>query len=850
MEGTKKKILFQAIAWNSINEQVKKETLHVKDRARDPLEGKFDSVRQENLVIRIFGRTKENENVVVIVKDFKPIIYIGLEDNDTEGDAEEIVKSLENSLSYHKQSIIYKEAIASQNIVFKEIFNEFTAHEKRPMIELRLNNSSCISTIRRKLHENGIFYKKEKKKFNCYNTQFEALSGFFHRTHIKPCGWIEVTYDESKCKREQFIDPLITIKCGYKALKPVNSVETANFLIGSFDIEVVPMIGEVIPDGFSRFPISAASNDGVINACFIFQRFKDDKPLAKFNVIYGECDKLKMEEYKDSINICCKTERELLIAIGKILRDYKPDIMTGYNVYGFDWKYLYDRARRFNCLSQLFEVSKDPTCKYVWSKKKLESSGRGKNTFYYPDIPGIVHMDLLPAIKRDHKLPNYKLNTSAKQFIGQAKLDMPIRELNKLFRRGRSSDLRLIAEYCMRDTELCITLMKKLNLLKGEMAMANACLVPVDYMIFRGMGVKVLSLLGYQCYEDEKIVQDNHVEYESLGKRKAEYTGATVIEPKEIGLSEDVVVLDFTSLYPTNMIAHNMSSDTLVKSKKYMDLPGYKYETISYTDMEGEKTATFVQCDTSTSETKKKTQGVVPAVLDRLLSQRKEFKKLMEEWEKKDKEIASTYDTYQLAAKIAANSVYGLNGARTFALYCKEVAACTTACGRRCLDIAESHTEKNYPFAHVIYGDSVPGYMPVLLRNPLANAIKVVPIKDVFRSSNFTRANNKQYKLRSKDELFTQTWSSNGWTEIKMLIKHKTSKNIYKIASSLGLVEVTEDHSLLTSEGKPLKPKKLELSNPHLLHGFPKDNETSIGTYKINPTTISNMVKELKKILS
>jgi hypothetical protein len=126
----------------------------------------------------------------------------------------------------------------------------------------------------------------------------------------------------------------------------------------------------------------------------------------------------------------------------------------------------------------------------------------------------------------------------------------------------------------------------------------------------------------------------------------------------------------------------------------------------------------------------------------------------------------------------------------------------------------------------VIYGDSVTGDTPLLLRNVKTMQINIKTIKSIFDESNIKRypgfkiydtgyITDKQYSLSCY-----QVWTDKGWSDIRKVIRHKTNKKIYRVLSSNGCVDVTEDHSLCTSDLKIIKPIDVKIG-VELLHSYP-----------------------------
>jgi DNA polymerase delta subunit 1 len=195
------------------------------------------------------------------------------------------------------------------------------------------------------------------------------------------------------------------------------------------------------------------------------------------------------------------------------------------------------------------------------------------------------------------------------------------------------------------------------------------------------------------------------------------YEGAIVLPPKiGIYLDQPIPVLDFNSLYPSNMIAYNLSPDTLAYVKNYdmngrlknpddvKKFDGFKIDEVSYDikNEEGEAIGRQV-CGFVQPSENSQTLGLLPLTLDILLKKRKETRKKMETTE--DDAQKSVLNGLQLAYKVVANSVYGQCGSKTSPIRRVEVAASTTAVGRQKIYDAKKIVEEQFG-AQVIYGDT------------------------------------------------------------------------------------------------------------------------------------------------
>ena len=492
----------------------------------------------------------------------------------------------------------------------------------------------------------------------------------------------------------------------------------------------------------------ALEGDKIIQIGTTVHIYGSDNIVYKNIITLNSCDKIDgcdVEHYD--------TEKEVLLKWKELMNNLNSDIITGYNIFGFDMEYIWQRATELNIMDDFsIGFGRLITRKASLVELKLSSSALGDNILRYIDFDGTVLIDLLKVMQRDQKLDSYKLDNVASIFLGDNKNDLKPQEIFDKF-KGTSEDRCVIAKYCIQDCCLVNRLIHKLKILENNIGMGNVCLVPLNFLFRRGQGIKIFSLIAKECMEREYLIptiksyRDNVEEMDDSG-----YEGAVVLEPKEgIYLNEPIVVFDYGSLYPSSMISCNLSHDCYLMDEKYrVEDPNIEYKTISYDLYEGvgdkkkktgEKDCVFVQY-------KDGRKGIIAEVLDMLLKQRKNTRKKIEYQtliatdgkvysgicsdrgdhyevynidgntksivaKESVREMKETYnifeqdvlDALQVAYKVTANSLYGQIGARTSSIYLKEIAACTTATGRNMIMLAKDFVERNYD-AEVIYGDT------------------------------------------------------------------------------------------------------------------------------------------------
>lgn len=604
--------------------------------------------------------------------------------------------------------------------------------------------------------------------------------------------------------------------------------------------------------------LPALAGDPVIQIGTTVHRYGSDKIIYRHIATYKSCADIPDAEVEAK-----KKESECIMAWKDMITRLDPDIITGYNIFGFDAKYIADRARELGIYDEfVFGLGRLKNRHCDLEERKLSSSALGDNIMYCFDLDGVVQIDMLKVMQRDHKLDSYKLDSVAGKFIVESAqvlsitqpslnaeyaanamdasdsdsetettgLDVfrvgailktentsglkdgnyirldgsdKIRVLavndgegtitladplpdgisglsvgqklkwalvkddispNEIFAKfgGNSRDRMEIAKYCLQDCALVNRLLHKLKVMENNIGMGNVCYVPLSYLFMRGQGVKIFSLVARECRLKNHLIPVVRSARDTITDGDSDavgYEGAIVLPPQEgMYLDDPITVLDYSSLYPSSMISRNISHDAYVfpeTSATTLEAAaeaGVTFHDITFDEYEGtgdkkrikgQKTCTFAQLPDGR-------KGIIPSILQMLLTQRKNTRKKIE-YETltltsgeeitglvKDCDdslslcvtdvdtgktrtvlkdtVTSRRDTFnefekavldarQLAYKVTANSLYGQTGSRTSPIFLLEVAACTTATGRNMIMLAKGFVESEYG-AEVIYGDT------------------------------------------------------------------------------------------------------------------------------------------------
>lgn len=395
-----------------------------------------------------------------------------------------------------------------------------------------------------------------------------------------------------------------------------------------------------------------------------------------------------------------RDERVMLSAFREMIVFVDPDILTGYNFVNFDLNYLVVRSRSIDVpnLRNLGRVIDVAT-----SVRNSTLSTRALGTHENKDIncEGRISFDCLEFVRREYKLKSYTLNAVSAHFLKEQKEDVHYSQIGHL-QRGNAETRKRIALYCIKDSVLVLRLLEALCAVVNTIEMARVTGIPISMLLSRGQQIKVTSQLMRKCRELNYFFPTLKVQG---GEREIAYEGATVLDPLKAFYDVPIATLDFASLYPSIMIAHNLCYSTLLPDGE-ASVARFRLTPDDYIKTPAGKF--FVKAS--------KRKGLLPTVVQDLLAARKKAKtELKKASEGNDSLLKMVLDARQLALKISANSVYGYTGASQMGqLPCLPISESITAFGRQMIDTSKSAVEERYKAgvggatadAVVVYGDT------------------------------------------------------------------------------------------------------------------------------------------------
>jgi DNA polymerase elongation subunit (family B) len=435
------------------------------------------------------------------------------------------------------------------------------------------------------------------------------------------------------------------------------------------------------------------------------------------------------------------TEAEMLDVFLDLIKD--ADILTGWNSEGFDIPYTVNRVTKV--------LSKEDTrrfCLFNQFPKRREYEKFGRQSVTY-DFVGRVHLDSLELYRKYtyEERHTYRLDAIAEYELGQRKTQYE-GTLDQLY----NNDFKTFIEYNRNDCQLLDDLDKKLKFLDLANTLAHENTVLLQ------------TTMGAVAVTEQAIINEAHRRGMQVPNRTkmddredSQAAGAYVAHPKE-GLQDWVGSLDINSLYPSAIRALNMGPETIIgqlrqtKTEEYLAIQTGKgksfsaswegmFGTLEYDAVMAQEIGTDITIDWENGESDVvsaaevyrlifesnqpwmisangtiftyETEGVIPGLLKRWYSERKEMQAKLKEAINAGNKIEEEYwDKRQLVKKINLNSLYGaiLNSGCRF--FDKRIGQSTTLVGRQIAKHMAAKVneiiagEYNHIGKAIIYGDT------------------------------------------------------------------------------------------------------------------------------------------------
>ncbi|KIL65558.1 hypothetical protein M378DRAFT_161875 [Amanita muscaria Koide BX008] len=626
--------------------------------------------------LRMYGITENGNSVMALITGFNSYFYVGAPRGFMESDLGEFK-------TYLNYELPGKPVIKVEWINKRSIWG-FRGDVWSPFIKITVNQAHNVPKVRGVFEEGQCSFKGLwSDRVTTFESNIVYPLRFMIDTKVVGMNWIEVPAGKyqvvDKDSKKSHCQLEITMSYDAFISHPPEGEwsKIAPLRILSFDIECAGRKG-IFPE---------PGVDPIIQIANMVSRHGEQQPFVRNVFTLNTCANIVGSDVKQF-----KDESKLLLAWRDFVEQVDPDVVIGYNISNFDFPYIIDRAKAlkltdFPFLGRLEGIRTETKTTHFSSK------AYGQRDSKETSLHGRLQLDVLQFMQREYKLRSYSLNAVCAEFLGEQKEDVHYSVITEL-QNGTSQSRRRLAVYCLKDAYLPQRLLDKLMCFVNYVEMARVTGIPFNFLLSRGQSIKVLSQLYRRANEEGYLVPS----FKGEGSDEA-YEGATVIEPKRGYFDVPIATLDFSSLYPSIMMAHNLCYTTLL-------------ERSTIDRLELVKDVDYIQTpnnDLFVKPTKRK--GLLPAILEDLISARKRAKADLKK--ETDPFKRAVLDGRQLALKISANSVYGFTGATIGKLPCLPISSSVTAYGRQMIERTKQEVEAEYSVANgrshnaeVIYGDT------------------------------------------------------------------------------------------------------------------------------------------------
>jgi len=346
-------------------------------------------------------------------------------------------------------------------------------------------------------------------------------------------------------------------------------------------------------------------------------------------------------------------EKDIINGFLEFVRKEDPDIITGYNIDGYDIPIFKERAGKVGV--KHLHLGRD--------LGELQSIG---DRFWR--LHGRIIADAWWNVKSQLKPKQETLAAVSQLVLGEGKMDVDPTKIDEEWERDREK----VIEYCIKDAELALRLLEEIAIIKKSMDLAAVSKLPLDEII-NGRTATMIDSILIRAADREKV----GVPMMKYGSTTPPIEGGYVhtIQP---GIYHWVAVLDFKAMYPSIIIKNNICFTTLDENGTIESPIGVR----------------FLSKDVR--------EGILPRILESLMKERDAIKKKMKD--AKTKEERDYYYGLQDAVKVLMNAFYGMFASTFYRFTDKRIGGSITAFARK--NIKEIIKKLEDEGITVIYGDT------------------------------------------------------------------------------------------------------------------------------------------------
>lgn len=440
-----------------------------------------------------------------------------------------------------------------------------------------------------------------------------------------PCGWHEIEVTEETNTRKVQVSKVYRAQSFPKLLE---STEVPKLKVLGFSTIFYSKEGSPKPDRNPVVMLSVATNSGE-ESQFLVDEDRNDGPVIEDFVSY--------------------------------VRHFDPDIIVGYGINGQDWPYLIERCKKLGLRLQVDRAETEPHT----------------SVYGHVSITGRANVDLLDFVGEFSEVKVQTLENLA-DYLGIVKIEnrQLVEDVDYADYWDSREKREILKKFSM-DNARCVMGIAE-AVMDFAMQLSNLVSLPLDHVGSAAAGFRVEWFLIKRTHGLGELVPKR------IEQPYRPYAGGVVLKPLP-GMHGDIAVLDFKSMYPSLMIAYNISPDTYVPPKEPAPKSGvYEAPEVGH-------------------HFRKEPAGFYKEVLSYLISVRDEIRSRMKALPPESVEYR-VFDARQKAVKVITNASYGYAGWTGARWYVKPVAEAAAAWGRH--TILNSIRMAEEAGLRVVYGDT------------------------------------------------------------------------------------------------------------------------------------------------
>src|SRR2546422_3465263 len=372
-----------------------------------------------------------------------------------------------------------------------------------------------------------------------------------------------------------------------------------------------------------------------------------DGHIFCIGVAYREAGEIKTR-------ILTGNEKEIIERFVKLIDELDPDVISGYNIDGYDLPVLIERAAKHGM--QRLSLARDHSTFFHLGERFWRLDGR-------------ILTDVWWAVRAEMRPKQETLDYVAKHLLGEGKHELQRRRIDEEWEADRDKVIR----YCIQDAELSLRILERVRRIEKTLDLAAVSKLPLEDVL-HGRTSNLIDSILIRAADRAKVA----VPMMKMRGGRVEQIEGGYVHSLQPGLYESVISLDFRAMYPSLIIENNICFTTVSPQGTIESPTGAK----------------FLSADVK--------KGLLPVILASLMKDRQEVRTKMRE--ATDPEMREFFDGLQAAIKVLMNAFYGVLASSFYRFNDPKVGASITAFARERIKgiIGELETDG----VKVVYADT------------------------------------------------------------------------------------------------------------------------------------------------